>query len=108
MRHIKAEQKGIIEYGMKGATERLVDDPNSPLLLGATIGLACIVDGPEAGMHFVTDVQRAQEFDEGGFPPELWLAYADFLDEMALGIRAGRYDAFLKQYDPTDGTDGEA
>lgn len=108
MKVIAAENKPMIELGMKAATDRLVNGPNSPLLMGATVGLVYIGDGPEVGSHFVTDVQSSSDFDEKGFPKELWLAYADFLEELAAGIRSGTYDFFLEPHNEAADCEGSA
>lgn len=108
MRAIKAENRPLIEVGMNAATNRLVHGANSPLLMGATVGLVHIIDGPEEGMHFVTDVQRSADYDETGFPKELWLAYAEYLESMAESIRSGAFDSMLKPLEEVAPCDGSA
>lgn len=96
MRVVHHELKYGIAAGMQNATSRLVDVPNSPLLMGGTVGLVYFIDGPEAGFNFVSDFAPSPDYGESGFPKELWMAFADYLENIAQNIREGKLDRFCQ------------
>lgn len=98
MKGVYHAQKEAVETGMHAATERLVGISQSPLLMGGTIGLVYFLDGPEQGFNFVSDFRYSPEHDQEGFPKELWLAFADYLENIVGKIRTGQLDSFCVPY----------
>lgn len=99
MRAIKEETNGIVAEGVKGATGRLLDGPNSPLNLAVAIGLAYIADGDDPGFHWVASVQGSHDFNEKGVPKEFLTMLADYFEQLAVDIRGGALDDFSKPLD---------
>lgn len=96
MRGLRFDQKQAVEEGMKFATDRLVRISQSPLVMGGTFGLVYFIDGPTQGLNWVSDFQFSPDFDEGGFPRELFESLANFFDDLSAKIRSGAYDDFCK------------
>lgn len=97
MRAIIEAQRPQVEFALGAANDRLVGAQNSPLILGMVTGMVRIADSSEdTPFAFVSDIRTAPDFKEEGFPPELWLAFASYLEELASGIREGKYDVILQ------------